>query len=90
MGHKEWKMPTAVREDGGLEAAGFTPLLGLLLGARGFHTAADAERYLARDASLLADPMLLDDMDKAVARILTRLHVIIRSFPYRKKTVFFI
>lgn len=69
MGHKEWKMPTAVRGDTGLEAGGYTTLLSRLLRARGIETPEQAALYLARDSHLLLDPFLLTDMDKAVSRI---------------------
>ena len=69
MGHKEWKMPTAPTEDISLEGGSYLPLLRRVLSARGICTAKAAELFLARDSRLLGDPMLLNDMDKAVSRI---------------------
>ena len=47
----------------------FTPLLAAVMRARGFETPEKAGHSLRRDKSLLLDPMLLSDMNKAVYRI---------------------
>jgi len=49
-------------------AAGYSPLTAAVLCSRGYSTAADANTYLATDCPL-HDPMALNDMDKAVARV---------------------
>lgn len=51
------------------EKSNFTPLLAAVLHARGADTPEKARSALKRDKSLLCDPMLLSDMDKAVSRI---------------------
>ena len=48
---------------------GYTPLLASVLRARGAKTPGEANALLCRDESLLLDPFLLKDMDKAVLRI---------------------
>lgn len=70
MNHMDWKIPLrAETESYELEDAGYTPLLSEVLRARDIKTPEEAKKYLAREPSLLCDPMLLEDMDKAVARI---------------------
>ncbi|MDR1131589.1 MAG: DHH family phosphoesterase, partial [Oscillospiraceae bacterium] len=70
MGYKSWKIPQVTEHpDRALEKAGYTPLLSAVLRARGLDTSEKAARFLRRDEGLLHDPMLLRDMDKAVARI---------------------
>lgn len=69
MSHKEWKIPNAAIKSMTLENAGYSPLLSRILSARGIKTPGEAEIYLARDKALLNDPMLLEDMHKAVSRI---------------------
>lgn len=69
MGHKEWKMPIAAPQSAGMEGSGYSPLLCRILGARGIETREAAELFLARDSRLLNDPMLLNDMPKALERI---------------------
>jgi len=48
---------------------GINPLVAVFLSARGYRTYEAACAILENDLSLLADPFLLRDMDKAVARI---------------------
>lgn len=70
MNHKEWKMPPITHKASpALENAGYTPLLCEVLRARNIDTPEKAKKYLARDEQLICDPMLLEDLDKAVARI---------------------
>ena len=70
MGQKEWEMPRfRYTDEAKLENAGYTPLLSAILQARGIDTPQKAREYLKRDESLLKDPFLLDDMDKAIKRI---------------------
>lgn len=52
-----------------LEAAGIPPLAALVLCARGLDTPEKATEFLSTDLSLLPDPFLLKDMDKAVLRL---------------------
>ena len=52
-----------------LERAGIPPLAALVLSARGVDTAEKVRSLLRCDEGLLADPMLLRDMDAAVARL---------------------
>ena len=44
-------------------------LVAKVLASRGIFEKKDAERYLSCEPSVLYDPFLLKDMDKAVARI---------------------
>ena len=70
MGQMEWKIPYSAPEiTEAFSKSEFTPLLAAVLQARGQDTPEKARKYLARDESLLCDPMLLSDMDKAVSRI---------------------
>ncbi|MFB0919438.1 MAG: single-stranded-DNA-specific exonuclease RecJ, partial [Oscillospiraceae bacterium] len=66
----DWKMPCiADNIDDAFSAAGFKPLISALMRARGLDIPENAKSYLRRDKTLLCDPMLLPDMDKAVSRI---------------------
>ncbi len=56
-----------------MERAGVPPLAALALCARGLDTPEKARAFLAADRSLLQDPMLLLDMDRAVRRLRTAL-----------------
>ena len=70
MSHKEWKLPPLPSADTALlQNAGYTALLSAILSARGIKTPEAARLYLERDDGLLNDPLLLNDMDKAVRRI---------------------
>ncbi len=70
MGQNKWKMPRIADDiNNDFQAAGFTPLLAAILRSRGADTPEKARRFLKRDQSLLFDPMLLSDMDRAVSRI---------------------
>ena len=52
-----------------LEEAGISPLLAAVLSARGVTDPEDARRLLSPQAEPLLDPMLMRDMDRAVARV---------------------
>ncbi len=51
-----------------LAAGGFTPLTAMVLAARGFDTAQEAREFLRTD-SVLLDPFLMKDLDKAAQRV---------------------
>ena len=46
-----------------------SPIIGELLAARGVHTYDEARRFFRPDLSQLHDPMLMKDMDRALARL---------------------
>lgn len=52
-----------------LEGANIPPLAALVLCARGYDTPEKAAAFLSSDPSLLLDPYLLRDMDRAAARL---------------------
>ena len=70
MGQMDWKMPLLADDiQDVLTAFGFPPLLAGVLRARGADSPEKAARVLLRDETLLGDPWLLRDMDRAVARL---------------------
>lgn len=70
MNYSKWKIEECPKEKLDLFVeAGYPPLLAAMLGVRGFDSAKQAEEFLGGGAELLCDPMLMKDMDKAVARI---------------------
>jgi len=70
MGHMKWEMPCFTDEiNNAFSNSEFAPLLAAVLQARGADTPEKAKRYLMRDETMLSDPMLLEDMDKAVSRV---------------------
>ena len=71
MKYKQWKAASPdSRVCQELSAAlGLPPLLALLLCARGVSSVEEARRLLTPGQEPLPDPMLLQDMDKAVARV---------------------
>lgn len=72
MEHKEWKLPCRpTLGDSALTAAGLPPLLAAVMTARGCKSSEDVDIYLDRSEGLLQEPWILQDMDKAVNRILT-------------------
>ncbi len=75
MSHSRWNLlpPAKILPEDNI--AGLPPLLIQLLYNRGVSRAEDFRPFLASDKSLLGDPFLLPDMDKAVTRIKRALSV---------------
>lgn len=70
MKYQKWHIGTASEQDTALlKEAGYPSLLATVLVARGITTAEAAAEALERETSLTISPMLMRDMDKAVARI---------------------
>ena len=70
MKYQKWHIGTAAEQDTALlKEAGYPSLLATVLAARGITTAEAAAEALERETSLTISPMLMRDMDKAVARI---------------------
>ena len=70
MKYKQWnRAASAPQARAAMEAAGVPPLAALTLCARGLDTVEKARDFLASDEGLLNDPLLLRDMEAAVARI---------------------
>ena len=70
MKFQKWNIGTAAAKDVDLlRNAGYSYLLSTVLAARGITTAEAAAEALDRERSLTTSPMLMRDMDKAVARI---------------------
>ena len=70
MKYRNWKIPyTAPQPPEALLRAGYSPLLAVLLALRGYDDAGQARTFLSGGDQSVFDPMLLQDMDKAVARI---------------------
>ena len=70
MKFKKWNIGTPAEQDVSLlRSAGYPYLLSTVLAARGVTTAEDAAVFLDRERKLTISPMLMRDMDKAVARI---------------------
>ena len=68
--YQKWHIGTAAEQDTALlKEAGYPSLLATVLAARGITTAEAAAEALERESSLTISPMLMRDMDKAVARI---------------------
>lgn len=67
----EWEIGTYDNTETAMlqSETGSSKLAAALLNSRGFHTAAEASAFLRDDIELLADPLLLPDMDKAVERV---------------------
>ena len=69
MKFKKWNIGTPAGEDVALlRSAGYPYLLSSVLASRGITTAEAAAEALERDRKLTLSPMLLRDMDRAVAR----------------------
>ena len=70
MKYRQWKVappcPEGQRE---LEEAGLPPLLAALLSSRGVVRPEEARRLLSPEGEPIPNPMLLRDMDRAVARV---------------------
>ena len=70
--YQKWHIAAAAEQDTAcLRDAGYPSLLAAVLAARGITTAEAAAEALEREHSLTCSPMLMRDMDKAVARIQT-------------------
>ena len=70
MKYQKWNIGAPEKDDvARLREAGYPALMALLLAARGVSTPEDAAVRLDRDRKLTLSPMLMRDMDKAVARI---------------------
>ena len=70
MKYRNWKIPyTTPQPPEALLRAGYSPLLAVLLALRGYDDAGQARDFLSGGDQSAFDPMLLQDMDKAVARI---------------------
>ena len=70
MKFKKWNIGSPKAEDVALlRSAGYPYLLSTVLAARGISSPEDAAEFLDRERKLTISPMLMRDMDKAVARI---------------------
>ena len=70
MKYKQWQVAAPCPEGQlALERAGLPPLLAGLLAVRGVVSPEEARRLLSPKSEPIPDPMLLRDMDKAVARV---------------------
>lgn len=70
MKFKKWTIHTPVAEDvARLREAGYPNLLSTVLAARGIQNSEAAAELLERERTLSLSPLLMRDMDKAVARI---------------------
>jgi len=68
--YKKWNIGAPGEEDVALlREAGYPGLMALVLAARGVTSPEKAAEFLDRDRKLTLSPMLMRDMDKAVARI---------------------
>ena len=68
--YEQWKVASPCPEGrAALEAAGVPALLASILSARGVHTWEQARRLLDPAEEPLLDPMLMQDMDRAAARV---------------------
>ena len=72
MKYRNWQIPyTAPQPPEALLRAGYSPLRAVLLALRGYADPVQARAFLSGGDQCAFDPMLLQDMDKAVARIRT-------------------
>ena len=70
MKFEKWQIPTVSAEAvHRLTESGYPYLVSAVLVSRGITTAADAAAFLAQEHSLIYDPRLMRDMDRAVGRI---------------------
>ena len=70
MKFEKWNIGTPKQQDVELlRAAGYPYLLSTVLASRGIVTPESAAEFLDRERSLTVSPLLMKDMDKAVARI---------------------
>ena len=69
MNHCHWKLLPPVPDEHLANTAGLSPLVSQLLYNRGLSEPAQVELFIAADSRLLGDPLLLPDMQPAVARV---------------------
>ena len=82
MKYQKWHIGTASEQDTALlKEAGYPSLLATVLAARGITTSEAAAEALERETSLTISPMLMRDMDKAVARIQKALANVCKNLP---------
>lgn len=67
--NKQWRVAPRIPADVAARLNAFPPLSAQLLYNRGVTDAAAATAFLARDESLLEDPLLLPDMGRAIERV---------------------
>ena len=69
MNHRRWKVLPPAPDERLADIAGLPPLVAQLLYNRGVTEPAQVEPFLAADKQLHGDPLLLPDIEKAIARI---------------------
>jgi single-stranded-DNA-specific exonuclease len=69
LSHSRWNLLPPITDQQKVNDSGFSPLLAQLLYNRGVTRPQDFPSFLASDESLLADPLLLPDMYRAIVRV---------------------
>jgi single-stranded-DNA-specific exonuclease len=69
LSHKRWNLLPPITDQQKVGSSGFSPLLIQLLYNRGLKRPEDYVSFLASDKSLLANPLLLPDMNQAIIRV---------------------
>ena len=69
MNHCHWKLLPPVPDEHLANTTGLSPLVTRLLYNRGLSEPSQIELFIAADSRLLGDPLLLPDMQPAVARV---------------------
>jgi single-stranded-DNA-specific exonuclease len=69
LSHTRWNLLPPITDQQKVGSSGFSPLLIQLLYNRGVKRPEDYASFLASDKSLLADPLLLPDMNQAIIRV---------------------
>ena len=69
MKYKKWNLPASVPSADALEEAGYPALLSAVLASHGITDSPAADDFLKIEGSLSLSPLLMKDMDRAVARI---------------------
>jgi single-stranded-DNA-specific exonuclease len=69
LSHTRWNLLPPITDQQKVGSSGFSPLLIQLLYNRGVKRPEDYASFLACDKSLLADPLLLPDMNQAIIRV---------------------
>ena len=69
MKYKKWNLPASVSSADALEEAGYPALLSAVLASHGITDSPAADDFLKIEDSLSLSPLLMKDMDRAVARI---------------------